>query len=305
MTILNSLIEKDEPENILLVDGHNLIFRTIFIADQQNTKFGVDDDKTFSYWKYLFINSIFKMISNFEPTKVIIAIDSRKNWRKDVYSEYKAHRKAARDNSGIDFEAFFPVFDAFYEDLKTTLCNMMWIRVDRCEGDDIIAVATRMYKNSKIKIISTDRDLNQLMKNKNVVQYDPIKRKYVESVNPAVDLELKIIMGDKGDNIPAIRPKVGPATAASIISKGTLQELLESDINIQKNYIRNTVLIDLEKIPSDVENAIIEEINSYTLKKLDGKKFFNFAIKHRLASLLDTLQETKILLGTLDDWIEQ
>lgn len=302
MTILNSIIERDEPEDILLIDGYNLIFRTIFIADQQNSKFGFEEDTTFSYWKYLFVKSLFNLVSTFKPTKVIVAMDARNTWRKDYYSEYKAHRKAARDDSGIDFEAFFPILEIFYIDLKETLSNIMWLRTNRCEGDDIIAVASKHFTD-KMKIISTDKDLNQLLKRKNVKQYDPIKKKFIESVNPLVDLEVKILMGDKGDNIPAIRPKIGPATAASILTKGTLQELLESDPIIHENYIRNTTLIDLEKIPQDIQDDIITDINSYTLKRLDGKKFFNFAIKHRLSALLDTLQETKLLLGDLDERI--
>lgn len=50
----------------------------------------------------------------------------------------------------------------------------MYLKVDRCEGDDLIAVITKHYTDAKIEIISTDRDLNQLMKRKNVKQYEPV-----------------------------------------------------------------------------------------------------------------------------------
>lgn len=304
MSNLTNLIETDEKEKIVIIDGHNLIFRTIFISEKHNTQFGTEDDETFSYWKYIFIKSIMGVISNFEPTKLILVMDSKNTWRKEYYSEYKAQRKSARDNSKIDFAKFFPVLDSFYEDLQKTIPNIMHLKVDRCEGDDIIAVAVKYFKDADVEIISTDRDLNQMLVEKRVKQYDPIKRAYINPLNPAVDLESKIITGDKSDNIPAIKPKCGPVTAAKIITENLLEGLLE-DPEIKANYDRNRLLIDLGKIPSDIVQSVNDSINSYTLNKFIGSKMFNFAIKHRLASMLDNIQEINGVFNRLNEFIPQ
>lgn len=302
MSNLTNFIVSDEKEKIVIIDGHNLIFRTIFIAEKHNTQFGTEDDESFSYWKFIFVKSLMGVISNFEPTKLILVMDSKNTWRKEYYPEYKAQRKTAREGSKIDFNKFFPIMDAFYEDLKKTIPNIMHLKVDRCEGDDLIAVAIKYFKDDNVEIISTDRDLNQCLVEKRVKQYDPIKRVYINPLNPAVDLEVKIITGDKGDNIPAIKPKCGPVTAAKIIKEELLESLCE-DPEIKNNFERNKLLIDLNMIPKDIVQTINETINSYALSKFAGSKMFNFAIKHRLASMLDNMQEINGVFNRLNEFI--
>lgn len=303
MSKFSNLFENDTPQKIIVIDGHNLIFRTLFIAEKHKAQFDSDDDDNFSYWKFIFFKSVLNIITQFEPTKLIMVMDEKNTWRKDYYSEYKAQRKAARENSKIDFAKFFPIFDSFYDDMIKTIPNIMYLKVDRCEGDDLIAVITKHYTDAKIEIISTDRDLNQLMKRKNVKQYDPVKRVYINSLNPIVDLEVKILTGDKGDNIPAIKPKTGPVTAANIITNNKLESMMEADQTVRDNYERNKLLIDLDMIPSDIVKNITEVLNSYTLSQFDGKKFFNFVVKHRLANTLDNPQETTGILKRLDEFI--
>ena len=302
MSNLSSLIQTDTKEKVVIIDGHNLIFRTIFIAEKHNNQFNMEDDDTFSYWKYIFLKSILNVITTFEPTKLILVMDSKNTWRKEYYPEYKAQRKAARDNSKIDFEKFFPVMDKFYKDIISLTPNIMHIKVDRCEGDDIIGVAVKHYPDALIEIISTDKDLNQTLKHKRVKQYDPVKRAYTNSLNPTVDLEAKIITGDKGDNIPAIKPKCGPVTAAKILTENLLEELCK-DPEIKANYERNRLLIDLDMIPSDVVKAITDSLNSYTLEKFQSSKMFNFIIKHRLSSMLENVQEVTGVLSRLNEYI--
>lgn len=304
MSNFSNLFEQDIQQKVVVVDGHNLIFRTLFIAEKHKSQFDSDEeDDNFSYWKFIFFKSILNIITQFDPTKMIIVMDAKNTWRKDYYSEYKAQRKAARENSKIDFAKFFPIFDSFYNDMIKTIPNIMHIKVDRCEGDDIIAVISKHYTDAKIEIISTDKDLNQLLKRKNVKQYDPVKRAYTNSLNPVVDLEVKILTGDKGDNIPSIKPKTGPVTAASIITNNKLEAMMEADPSVKANYERNRVLIDLDMIPKDIVQSITETLNSYTLSQFDGKQFFNFIVKHRLANTLDNPQETTGILRRLDEYI--
>ena len=318
MSKLDLIIDKEQKA--LVLDSHNAIFRTLYTASVQNEKSGLEDPN-FTYFKYLYIKNIIDLINFLNPTIVIIAMDAKMNWRKDVYKDYKAHRKAARENSKIDFEKFFPILDIFLQDLKEAFTNIKFIKLDKCEGDDIIAITTKHFHEQDIKsiIVSTDRDMYQLQRYKSIKQYDPMKRKYVESINPLVELEAKIITGDKGDNIPAIKPKCGPVTAASLIKAdyileiterenklfdGTLQEsnLSKEELDGRehyKNYIRNRELIDFQYIPNHIQMVILNELNNYPLSKFDSRKLLNLIVKHRLASFLDNIQEITKTIGEI------
>lgn len=281
---LSKYINQEKRKTVLFFDTHNLIYRTLFIGHFQDP----DDDK-FMFWKYLMANSIFTAIKQFEPDKVVFAIDSKYSWRKDIYSNYKGQRKAARTKSVVDFETFFPVMDSFLESLKKTFTNMYCIKVNKCEGDDIIAILTknRFQDFSKI-IISTDKDLHQLLMNKRVKIYDPIKRKFKEILNPKMDLELKIITGDPSDNIPKIKERCGKGTATKMLKDG-LDIYLAND-EIRKRYELNKRLIDFEFIPNDIEESILEEFDNYEIKKLDGYGVYNWLIENKIRKLRDDLQ---------------
>ena len=174
-----------KEESILLIDCHNLIFRTLFVAADQSKKFSEDINETdFTYWKFLFMKSILSQIKQFNPTNVIVAMDVKRSWRKDFYADYKGQRKAARDASLIDFEKFFSVSEKFFEDLQSTFTNFYFMKVDGCEADDVIAILTKKHFTDSCTIISTDRDMNQLLTLKHIKQYNPIERKYVSVANP-------------------------------------------------------------------------------------------------------------------------
>lgn len=279
-----------KEESILLIDCHNLIFRTLFVAADQSKKFSEDINETdFTYWKFLFMKSILSQIKQFNPTNVIVAMDVKRSWRKDFYADYKGQRKAARDASLIDFEKFFSVSEKFFEDLQSTFTNFYFMKVDGCEADDVIAILTKKHFTDSCTIISTDRDMNQLLTLKHIKQYNPIERKYVSVANPKMELSIKIITGDKGDNIPAIHSKCGPVKAAKYISEG-LTTITTNSV-LQDNWNRNRVLIDFDFIPAEIEKSIIEAYTKYSLTAFDGKEFFKFIVKHKLPSLMDNIQE--------------
>lgn len=291
-------------DNVLIFDMHNLIFRTIHVANysytqswSQEVKSGFDGPKAMTeqdmyfYWKYLMLNSVFTAIRNFSPNKLIFAIDGGKgSWRKDIYPLYKANRKVSRDKSTINFENFFPVLDSFLEDMKKAFKNVYFIRLDRVEGDDIIAILSNdiLDKNHNITIVSSDRDLVQLMKHKNVKQFDPLKKTFIKSLNPEKDLLIKIISGDSSDNIPAIKKRCGKATALKIINDGIENHLL--DEQTKDNYKRNMQLIDFNLIPISIKTNIKNEYLNYKIEKYDGSHMFNFLIKNRANKLIDDLQ---------------
>jgi len=137
----------------------------------------------------------------------------------------------------------------------------------------------------------------QLMQNKNVEQYDPVKRAYKNVLNPKLDLELKILTGDKGDNVPAVRKKVGIKTAEKILKEGLSDFLKIPEYN--KNYKRNKQLIDLTNIPENISNKIKTTIESYDVKPYNGMIAWQFLMKNKLNKLSNELQQFSTHLKVL------
>ena len=275
--------QSSQSNKILIFDAHNLAYRTLFSAIFANP----EDNEKFFFWKHMFMNSMFNSIMEFKPSKVIMAFDSRPSWRSAIYSDYKSNRKEARDKTVVDFDKFFPIFNQFIKDIKDIFSTIYFMDVPRCEGDDIIAVlCKKIFKDQEVVIISSDSDMHQLL-NKNIKQYDPMKKKFVECINPQRELDIKLLTGDKTDNIPPVRKKVGIVTAEKILNTGLDTFLKESD-EIKLNFIRNKTLIDFNYIPEDISKNIINSYNEYQLSKMESKKILDFFIQNKLMKLMQS-----------------
>ena len=63
--------------------------------------------------------SIRALARDFKPNRIIFCREAHdRNWRYDIYPEYKGNRAAARDSSIVDFSAFFPSNEEFINNLQ-------------------------------------------------------------------------------------------------------------------------------------------------------------------------------------------
>ena len=277
-------IETNEQKTALVFDMHNLIFRTVFIAHASDPT-----DLTFRAWKILILQSINAAIRKFTPDRVIFVIDAESSWRKEHYAEYKENRAELRKASPINFEAFFPVMNKFIEDMKVMFSNSYFLRKNRVEGDDWIPVLTRdILPNWKVITISADRDMYQCHKYPNYSQYDPVKKKMIVCPNPKEYLLVKIIMGDLGDNIPAIKPRTGKVNAVKVLND--LTEELKNPIS-NKNFERNKLLIDFDCIPTDVLDLMKTTWNEYKTSEFRSRDLMKFLTDVGAGVLIENIHE--------------
>lgn len=302
--------EEDKKNKILIIDFHSLAYRTVFVAanefEQQRRDFmtGVSDSiqterEMYNYWKHLVLNNIFTSIMDKTPNKVVIAIDSKHNWRKDIYKEYKANRKESRDKSKVNFETFYPIMQDFINNIKEMFTCWNVIQVDKCEADDIIAVLTKEFckkPNNLVELISTDGDFVQLQKHKNFKQYNPVKKIYMKSMNPSKDLEIKILTCDKSDNIPGVKNRCGPKTAEKMINEG-LTDL--DDPTIKEAYIRNRELISFDYIPEHISKSIMDVYTSQEIVSVKAQKIWSWMIENELNKLSEEWQQVSNVLKKL------
>jgi hypothetical protein len=239
-----------------------------------------------------------------EYGQMVICADGMNTWRKQYYPQYKAHRKKARDTSGLDWNAIFNALNMVREEIKENLPYKV-MHEEGFEADDMIgalAIETQEFgKNEPVMIISSDKDFIQLQKYSNVKQFSPIQKKAVSDPNPRKYLFEHICRGDKGDGIPNILSgdntlvdgiRQSPITQKKLdlwanCSDGVLQDIMSTEE--YRNYQRNKKLIDLHEIPEDRFQSVIDNYSNQ--KPPMRMKVLNYLIKKRCNNLIESVEE--------------
>jgi 5'-3' exonuclease len=261
-------------ETFLLIDTSYLIFYRIFAIKSWFNRAYPDDEITdpilnetfMEKYDKLFISSIEKVIKNMKfnipISNWIFAQDcacEKSIWRYELFPEYKDGRI---DNTLIAKNIFKHTYENILKDFCIeNQCKM--IGVDKCEADDIIAVLTNYYlnKNKKVIILANDHDYFQLLKNSDVKIIN-LQNKLLNEKSTGEDLMMKILIGDKSDNIPPAFKKCGIKTAEKLIKDSELlEEKLEKEGREQ--YELNKKLIDFNEIPNIYKQQIINKFLNY------------------------------------------
>ena len=234
---------------------------------------------------------------------MVIACDSKNVWRREIFPNYKAGRKANRAKSEHDWDAIFSMLHNIKDEIKTFLPYKV-IEIETAEADDIIATLIKKTKRiiapehkKNILILSGDKDFIQLH-DKNVKQYNPVLNKFVgKGEEPSLYIKEHILKGDRSDGIPNV------LSDDNVFIEGRRQRPLtkkkiESWVNEmvmtfteeeQKNYDRNRQLIDLSLIPPAIQAKIY---NEYTeVKVAHRSKILNYFITRKLKTLIEVIDE--------------
>jgi 5'-3' exonuclease len=127
--------------------------------------------------------------------ELVLCYDSKNYWRKKVFPFYKASRKKDREKSNHNWHRIFDVLNKLRDEFQKNLPYKVMC-IDGTEADDIIAVLTkdqgtrniRLQKDMQppvpVLILSGDKDFVQLQKYPYVKQYNPVKKAFVECVDP-------------------------------------------------------------------------------------------------------------------------
>jgi 5'-3' exonuclease len=182
-------------------------------------------------------------------------------WRNDIFKDYKATR-------GTD-KSIGPFFKMVYEDeLFQKGGAKAILKHPRLEADDCIAISVKHLLNTyplcKIYIITGDMDYLQLNAD-NVDIYALTYKKLTDDKtatgNPEHDLKIKIIMGDKSDNIPSVFPKCGLKTAQKCIeNEEFFKKKMDDNPVYYEQYRLNEELVSFDKIPSNYVEEFMASI---------------------------------------------
>jgi len=283
-------------KHLFLIDGSGYIFRAYYALPPLTRKsdgLPVGAVSGFCNMLYSFLEKARAGNSMDTPSHLAVIFDSaRKNFRNDIYKEYKGNRSDAPED-------LIPQFDYIRKAVKAF--NLPSIELQNYEADDLIATYKIQAKKEKIKltIVSSDKDLMQLvdqdtfmldtMKDKHI-GIDEVKEKF--GVPPEKVIDVQSLAGDSVDNVPGV-PGIGIKTAAELINQfGSLDELLKKAETIKQPKRRQALLdnksnalISRELVTLKNDVPVKETINDFILKPFDKEKIFSF---------LDEMEFTKI-----------
>ena len=273
----------------ILVDTANTFFRARHVIRG-------DTSEKIGMAIHITMNSIKKAWADFDGTHLVFCLEGR-SWRKDHYAPYKRNRKDAIEAMSPLEKEENEVFWECYDDFVKEKTNATVLQNPRAEADDLIARWIDRHPEQKHVILSTDKDLNQLV-NSRVKQYNGVTEQTIthegwfdKKGNPVIDKKTKEVKkapdpewilfeksmrGDPSDNIfsayPGVRTKgtknkIGLLEAfADRNAKGyTWNNLMLSkwvdaegkEHRVLDDYERNKLLVDLHAQPT----PIIEELD--------------------------------------------
>ena len=276
-----------KKENCYLIDGSGYIFRAYYALPPLSRK----SDGLPTGAVAGFCNMLFKLLEDAKssdnkskPTHFAVIFDSaRKNFRNEIYSEYKANRSDAPDD-------LIPQFDYIRKSVEAF--NLPSIELINYEADDLIATYSEQIikKGGDVTIVSSDKDLMQLYK-KNIRIYDPMKNKFINEediqkkfgVKAEKVIDVQSLAGDSSDNVPGV-PGIGIKTAAELINEyGTLENLLSNSKNIKQNKRRETLIENKQKAMISKKLVTLKKdvpvkvpYSDFVLKQIDKEKLYNF-----------------------------
>jgi len=247
--------------------------------------------------RHMILNSVRMYRSQFteEYGEVVLAYDSKHYWRRDFFPNYKASRRKGREKSDLDWDAIFEVLNKIKAEFKDNL-PYKYLEVYGAEADDIIATLVK-NKKEPIMIVSGDKDFIQLQKYSDVNQYSPILKKYVNGYNPDTYIKEHILKGDTSDGVPNVLSPDNTfvdGLRQKPLTKKKIENWLDANIDdlpdeVKRNYQRNETLINLDKIPSELETEINEVFDNAPCG--NRSKLLNYFIQSRLKNLTETIGE--------------
>lgn len=230
--------------------------------------------------------------------EVVIVADSKRNWRYDVYPQYKFKRKDARKESTIDWQEVFRITNLVREELADNFPYKV-LQVEGCEADDIISTLvenTQEFGNYEpVMIVSSDKDFVQLQRFDNVKQFSPSLKKFYTENNPRTQLAELILKGDQADGIPNVLSADNCFTDGirqTTLRQKAIDQLMEDPKSlgeeVYRNYMRNKKLIDLSETPGSLKQEIINSFIEQD-KLHNKKKVMPYLIEKNCRQLLDDL----------------
>ena len=196
-------------DKILLIDGNSLVYRAFYGSAygpagimKNSSGFPINAISTFNMM-------ISKVIRNYEPSHIFVAFDAGKQtFRHEKLESYKG----GRQSTPPELIQQFPEVKKMLE-----LMDIKWFEITNIEADDIIgSLSLKFSEHAEVLVISSDKDLHQLVKERVTVIAPQNGAKPDKVLNlgnflaetgiyPVQVPDFKGITGDASDNLPGVK----------------------------------------------------------------------------------------------------
>lgn len=212
------------PAPLLLIDANSFFYRAFHAVPMLNAPDGTPVNAIHGV-----LSMVATLIHDYQPSGVAMIFDAKgKNFRHELFPDYKAHRSPMPDELRAQIEPLHKLVE---------MMGLPLLVIPGIEADDVIAtLATQASANGQEVVIATgDKDLCQLV-NEQVRIIDTMKNKLLTpaavtdkfGVPPESVVDWLTLVGDKSDNIPGV-DGVGEKTAAKLLrAHGTLTGVVEA-----------------------------------------------------------------------------
>tara|TARA_B100000768_G_scaffold174368_1_gene184577 strand:+ start:4108 stop:4947 length:840 start_codon:yes stop_codon:yes gene_type:complete len=251
-----SMAFKDEMKLIKTVDNYDWFTNKEFMAKYEK----------------MFLSSIEKIVKKkvFKKSIIIFCRDSpkKKLWRTQISADYKGERLDLSIKNN-----FKPVFNYTYKTMIPKLVkdndNMFEIKIAEIEADDVIALSCKYIRNNFddkiIYLVSGDEDFLQLGdKDLYFANYKKKKLFQLTKEEASEKLRLKLICGDKSDNIKCIYSKEDKLSnkLKKLIkeSEEEMDKFLKENKKVETNFNHNKKMIDFNSIPKKYHKKVFDKL---------------------------------------------
>jgi len=275
-------VSDSAARTLYLIDGHSQLFRA-FHAIRTAMTSPVTKEPTNA--TFGFVGMLLKVLREEKPDYLAVVVDAsgdRGTFRSELLPDYKANRDAPPETFGPQVERCLSLLREI---------GVPVLAVPEVEADDTIAtIAERLRAEAPgvlVRIVSKDKDLQQLLEDGRVVLRDvhtgdtideaALREKW--GITPAQVVDMLALSGDAVDNVPGV-PGVGPKTAAKLIADyGSLEALLERADELtgkRGEAIRAAAAVDLPLSKRLVELRrdvpVDFDLDAATVERLDLEK---------------------------------
>ena len=272
-------------DHLYLVDGSGYLFRAYHALPPLTRKSdGLPTGAVSGY-----CNMLWKLLEDLKdgdrPSHLAVIFDAgEKTFRNAIYPQYKAHRPPPPEDLVPQFSLVRDATRAF---------GVACVEMAGFEADDLIATYARVAREAgaRCTIISSDKDLMQLVVDGEVELYDTMKNKRIATaevlekfgVGPDKVVQVQALAGDSTDNVPGVRG-IGIKTAAELIGiYGDIETLIARAGEIKQNKRRETIIenaenarVSLRLVTLDQNVPLKEPIDEFAVHEPEPKELIGF-----------------------------
>ena len=286
----------NNKKRLFIIDGYATLYRSHYalIRNPLTTTAGMPTSAVFG-----FANQVFQLLEEENPDYIVAAFDPKgKNFRHELYTDYKANRSAMPDEIQTQLPYLWELLDGM---------NIPVLRIEGVEADDVIGTIAKMCEKDDLQcnIVSGDKDFMQLINDKTLLYAPQARRREKEifnaqkvsekwGVGPEHIIDLLGLMGDSSDNVPGVEG-VGPVTAKKLIQKfGSMENIYENIDQIENEKLKEkllnskesaflskklvTILTDV-KVDASISDFEKKEVNNTKLESIFKELEFTGLLK--------------------------